>query len=247
MCCAVLVSYVPQHVGQGFPLEWITDTFNRTAMGMGALSILLGPTATMAHDFGGGNLGPFKISLVLIGVNALHLIGWRRDPNKPSQSLADTGRLATRAWNALCDERDVALVAVAQACFEAGTFAFALLWTPLLDAAAKARDPSDETPWGLAFSQQLACVMIGSVLFKITASTSPFLKAERMCFAGCIGGALSFAALAWGRSLGEVQAALLGYELSVGVYINAMGMVRSKYIPQEVRGRAPGGKFHGNV
>lgn len=223
-----------QHVGQGFPLDWITHTFNKMALAMSALAIALGPVATLAHDFGGGTLGPFKISLALIGINSLQLIGWRRDANKALPAFADTARLANRAWNAVASGGDVALITAAQACFEGATFAFALLWTPLLKAAVESSGVTAEPPWGLAFSQQLACVMIGSVLFKLTA-TSAGASAELMCFLACLGGAICFAALATGSTLAVVQAALLGYECCVGVYLNAMGVVRTKYVPQEVR------------
>lgn len=83
-------------------------------------------------------------------------------------------------------------------------------------------------------SQPQACVMIGSVIFKLAMSLAPGTTAEKMCLWASAGGALCFFALALGLSRRGVQIALLGFELCVGVYLNAMGMMRSKYIPQEV-------------
>lgn len=187
----------------------------------------------MAHDLGGGPLGPFKFSLVLIGINAFQLIGWRRDPNKAFPAFSDNARLIARAWNAATGGGDVALITAVQACFEGATFAFALLWTPLLDDAAETVRIS-EVPWGLAFSQQLACLMMGSLVYKLVASTWRGCTAERLCFWACSGGAICFAALALGSPLSVVHPALLAYEFCVGVYLDAMGVVRSKYVPQEV-------------
>lgn len=79
-----------------------------------------------------------------------------------------------------------------------------------------------------------ACVMIGSVVFKLAMSLAPGTTAERMCFWASAGGSTCFFALSLGLPLRGVQLALLGYEVCVGIYLNAMGMMRSKYIPQEV-------------
>lgn len=76
--------------------------------------------------------------------------------------------------------------------------------------------------------------MIGSVLFKLAMSLAPGTTAERMCLWASVGGSACFFALSLGLPLRGVQVALLGYEVCVGVYLNAMGMMRSKYIPQEV-------------
>lgn len=124
---------------------------------MSVLAVAMGPAVTAAHDLAGGPLGPFKVSLILTGVNVFLLFSWRRDSNKPPPACGDIGRLASHAWSAVASSgggggNKVALVAVAQGCFEAATFAFALLWTPLLAAAAA---PQEDLPWGIVFSQQL--------------------------------------------------------------------------------------------
>ncbi|CBN76799.1 conserved unknown protein [Ectocarpus siliculosus] len=235
---------VEQHVGQGFPLDWFTHTFNKLSVAMSVLAVATGPAVTAAHDLAGGSVGPFKLSLVLTAVNGCLLLSWRRDSNKPPPACGDIVRLVSRAWAAMAGGngggggRNIALVTAAQACFEAATFAFALLWTPLLRTAGGGDDgyPGPELPWGMVFSQQLACVMIGSVVFKLAMSLSPGTTAEKMCFWASAGGALCFFALSLGLPRRGVQTALLGYELCVGLYLNAMGMMRSKHIPQEVRG-----------
>lgn len=76
--------------------------------------------------------------------------------------------------------------------------------------------------------------MIGSVIFKLAMSLAPGTTSEKMCLWASAGGAFCFFALALGLSRRGVQIALLGFELCVGIYLNAMGMMRSKYIPQEV-------------
>lgn len=238
-------SSILQHVGQGFPLDWFTHTFNTLSVAMSILAVVLGPAVTGAHDFAGGNLGPFKASLLLTAINGCLLFSWRRDANKPCPAFTDMARLGSRAWAALIGGDGsgggggggkVALVTLAQACFEAGTFAFGLLWTPLLAAAAGVAEGAQASPpWGIVFSQQLVCVMIGSVLFKLTTALAPRVSAESMCLWASVGGAVCFLGLSTGPSLGGVQSALLGYEVCVGMYLNAMGVMRSKYIPQEVR------------
>ncbi|CAM9091697.1 unnamed protein product [Hapterophycus canaliculatus] len=237
---------VEQHVGQGFPLDWFTHTFNKISIAMGVLAVATGPAVTAAHDLAGGALGPFKISLVITGINGLLLFSWRRDSNKPLPACGDVGRLGSHALSAVTGSggggaNKVALVAVTQGCFEAATFAFAFLWTPLLMSTASPgvglqSDHPAQLPWGIVFSQQLACVMIGSVVFKLAMSLAPGTTADKMCLWASAGGAFCFFALALGLSRRGVQITLLGFELCVGVYLNAMGMMRSKYIPQEVRG-----------
>lgn len=158
---------------------------------MSALAVALGPMATAAHDYAGGPLGPFKVSLVLTAINAALLFSWRRDSNKPCPACADFARLGSRAWAAVMaysspplsssgsdsgsgsggGSNKVALVAVVQGCFEAATFAFALLWTPLLASFSMAsaggggsRKP-EEPPWGIVFSQQLVRSLVRSFVF----------------------------------------------------------------------------------
>ena len=78
--------------------------------------------------------------------------------------------------------------------------------------------------------------MIGSVVYKLATALAPAAAtAERMCMLASVGGACCFFAISTGllSHLG-VQCALLGYEMCVGVYLNAMGVMRSTYIPQEV-------------
>lgn len=78
--------------------------------------------------------------------------------------------------------------------------------------------------------------MIGSVLFKLSMSLAPSITAERLCLWASTGGACCFLAIAVNPPLSVVQSALLGFEVCVGVYLNAMGVMRNKYIPQEARG-----------
>lgn len=128
---------------------------------MSVLAVAMGPLVTVAHDLAGGPLGPFKISLILTGINGFLLFSWRRDSNKAAPACGDIGRLASHAWSAVMSGdggggggNKVALIAVAQGCFEAATFAFALLWTPLL-MSADTTARQEEMPWGIVFSQQL--------------------------------------------------------------------------------------------
>ncbi|CAN0550458.1 unnamed protein product, partial [Laminaria digitata] len=148
-----------QHVGQGFPLDWFTHTFNRLSVAMSFLALAVGPPVTAAFELAGGPLGPFKVSLLMVGLNGLLLLSWRRDSHKPCPACADVGRLWSRALSAVGSPGGgrVALVAVAQGCFEAATFAFALLWTPLLTlpAVGGLQQQQQQPPWGMVFSQQL--------------------------------------------------------------------------------------------
>lgn len=78
--------------------------------------------------------------------------------------------------------------------------------------------------------------MIGSVVYKLATSLAPAtVTAEGMCLLASVGGACCFFAIST-RQLEHlgVQCALLGYEMCVGIYLNAMGVMRSSYIPQEV-------------
>ncbi|CAM9406435.1 unnamed protein product [Choristocarpus tenellus] len=230
---------VGQHVSQGFPLDWFTQTFNRLSVGMSFLAVAVGPITTMAHSLG-GNMGPYKLSIVIVALNTTQiLLTWRRDTNKACPKCADTARLTSRAWTAVGSNRKMALVSSAQACFEATTFAFGLLWTPLLlDGVSDSPAPQSwlvELDWGIVFSQFMTCIMIGSFGYKLATSTLK-VTPETMCLLACAGGSTAFIILATEPSGTNVLAALLGFEVCGGVYLNAMGVIRGKYVPQEVRG-----------
>lgn len=76
--------------------------------------------------------------------------------------------------------------------------------------------------------------MIGSVVFKIAMSFASETTAEKMCLWASMGGSFCFFALSLELSRHGVHTALLGFEVCVGIYLNSMGMMRGKYIPQEV-------------
>lgn len=121
---------------------------------MSVLAIAMAPAVTTAHDLAGGALGPFKMSLLLTALNACLLFSWRRDSNKACPGCSDVARLGSHAWTAVLGGGNAALIIAAQGCFEAATFAFALLWTPLL-AAFYVEMELPQPPWGIVFSQQL--------------------------------------------------------------------------------------------
>lgn len=228
-----------QHVGQGFPLDWFTHTFNWLSVGMSALAFLVAPMAMAAYNLGGGLHGPFKLSLALVVINALQLLSWRRDASKTCPGFADTTRLFSHAWGRLAGGGKVAWIACAQGSFEAVMFMFAFLWVPLLGSANGLDVDSIQVrgffPWGIAFAQQLVCVMIGSGLFKLGSSLVAYATEERLLLWACIVGEACFVGLYLKATPGLVQCSLLGFEVCVGVYLNAMGVIRSKYVPQEVR------------
>ncbi|CAN0089497.1 unnamed protein product [Discosporangium mesarthrocarpum] len=224
-----------EHVSQGFPLDWFAQTFNRLAVAMSALAVAVGPVITMAHDLG-GTTGPYKLSIVIAAVNIAQVVTtWRRDGNKAFPACADTARLASRAFMAVLTNGSTALVATVQACFEAVTFAFALLWTPLLLESTDVDYTGGylKLNFGIVFSQFMVCVMIGSFGYRLAVATLG-IGAEVMCLLACAGGCGAFLIMAGQGSGLKMLLGLLCFEVCVGIYLNAMGAMRGKYVPQEV-------------
>jgi len=101
------------------------------------------------------------------------------------------------------------------------------MWTPVLRRSANA-----EPPYGVIFSLFMACVMVGAYVFQLVAAKYPV---ELVCQAVCGVAALAFLVLATAQSHFVLLTAFLVFEMCVGVYYPAIGTLRGKYVPEDMR------------
>ncbi|CAM9464418.1 unnamed protein product, partial [Phaeothamnion confervicola] len=235
---------VQQHASQGFPNDWLLQTFDLLSVGMSALATASGPLGETALSVGGAG-GPFKLAIAVVAANALLVVfGWRRDGNKGCPACGDTGRLVGLAAAALRGNRRVALLAAQQGCFEAAMFVFAMAWTPLLAAPEDISRPTHHPPYALILAQFMVSLLIGSWAYKLLCQRdedSSGWSPAGLCGFALFGSTVAFSALAVLRDRFGSICICLAFECCVGVYINAAGHMRATLMPPEVRGLVMGG------
>ncbi|KAG5191517.1 hypothetical protein JKP88DRAFT_352327 [Tribonema minus] len=249
-----------QHASQGFPGDWLAHTLHALTASMSALAAAAGVVGEAALSLG-DITGPFKLGAALsAGAAAAVALRWRRGGGgaKGCAALRDAGRAAKRAWQAARDAPPAAATAALHGCFEGAVYVFAMRWTPLLARDEDVSAPSRHPPWGLAFSQLMVCVMIGSFAYRAVSSAPGAPSPATLLTAICAVAALAFqcssspcyllAATCAVAALALVGMAFtppgaptsilpaLAFELCVGAYLSAAGALRAAHVPSDARG-----------
>lgn len=219
---------VHEHKKHAFPDEWLSHTFSLMTFGNGIIAILAGLVAsTLASEF--SLVAPFDGSMVLLIIGTLY-VGTSWTENYGDQFATGFSNFRD-AWSTLMSNEKVALLGIIQSCFESGMFIFVFEWTPAL-ARTMAPDEKENLPHGLVFACFMVCIMIGSNLFKSLIAWKPVEYFSRYVF---LVGAVALAVPVVVNSHAMSLMAFCVFELCCGIYFPAMGTMRGKYVPSEVR------------
>lgn len=240
---------VSEHNSRGFAGAWLGQTFSLAVFGSGVAAIAAGLVATPLVSIFGVN-APFDVSAVCLAIGGLVILSrWNENYGETSEGTAagGVGESFARAWAVLRSNSMVAMVGITQTLFEAAMYIFVFFWTPTLEASLAAYERAgnmhiehgvvdssggSNLPHGLVFACYMVSVMIGSKLFESVAR--------------------SHAAETWGFIIFAVASAsllvpvvvsnhwiqlfsLCTFELCCGCYFPLISVLRSKYIPEEVR------------
>jgi len=144
-----------------------------------------------------------------------------------SSSVAPRSKLS-EAIEVLQKDNKIVLIGLIQSCFESSMYIFVFMWTPKLEALFK------PLPHGQVFGCFMACSMMGSslvnILIKLRGSPASYLRELLLVSALC----LSLPALVTSSGVLALICFFI-FEAACGVYFPSMGIIKSKYVPEEVR------------
>lgn len=217
---------VHEHKSNGFPEDWLSNTFSVMTFGNGAVAIVAGLLASVATDIG-GPVAPFDLSFILLVLGTIIVAkGWPENYGESTGAASFGFENFRQAWTVVTSNERVLLLGVIQSCFEAAMYIFVFMWTP----AMKAYDA--DIPHGIIFASFMVCLMIGSNLFRGLqgdASIESFLRVVFLVAACC----LAIPVFLPGARTNLV--AFCVFEAACGIYFPGMGTLRGKYVPEEVR------------
>lgn len=241
---------IAEHRSNGWPEDWMKPTFTSMSFGSGLVAIVAGLFASwLASSF--GYVAPFDASLLLlIGGGIVIATSWRENYGGASGAPPTTATTAsvasrfdnfTKTWRLLLSDERVLLLGVIQSCFESAMYIFVFMWTPALEAAAKASlsyvtATSLDIPHGLIFAIFMVAIMLGSKAFELlVGSGAGQYSVENLARWVFVAASLALAVPILTTSHTAVLLAFVVFELCCGLYFPSAGVMRSKYLPEEIR------------
>ena len=223
---------VSEHNKRFFPAEWLNQTFSIATLGNGIVAILAGQLGALVRDYFDSLVAPFDLAIVFLAI-AFVIITMFWAENKGDNLSLGTDRTDSRpklqvAMDTFKRDPKVFVLGLIQSAFEGSMYIFVFMWTPKLEPAFP------DLPHGQVFGCFMACMMIGSscVRYLMAARPPPALY-MRDVFALA---AISLAVPSALTSNGYITlAAFCAFEAVCGIYWPSMGIIKSKYVPEEVR------------
>jgi MFS family permease len=217
---------VAEHKNAAFPEEWISHTFASMTFGNGVVAILSGIIASAAAGMF-GFVAPFDVALVclIFGTGVIYTT-WKE--NYGDKNSAPALNLK-QGFDVLQNNPKVALLGLIQSCFESCMYIFVFMWTPILEQSTP---KGEKLPHGLVFASFMVSMMIGSNIFKALMKIGPPEDILRYCY---LIGACCMAVPVFVKDQTLLMVAFCCFEFICGIYFPGMGVMRSQYVPEEVR------------
>jgi len=216
---------VTEHKGQGFPDEWLDNTFTKmstlnslVAVAAGIVGGVLASTGGLVSPFGGSGVFLIAGGIIVYGT-------WKENYGNTDISA---GFALRDGFNTMTENPRLLLIGFVQCAFESSMYIFVFLWTPVLEASAAPH----HLPHGLVFALFMISIMIGSNLLTNTSRVGrpEFLLRYSLATASAC---LSVPIFTDSHVLQLV--AFCGFEVTCGIYFPLQGSIRAKYIPGELR------------
>ena len=217
---------VAEHKQAAFPEEWLAHTFATMTFGNGVVAIVSGIVASAAAGTM-GYVAPFDISLIcLIAGTFIIQTTWKENYGDKHSAPA----LNLKAgFETLQNNPKVALLGLIQSSFESCMYLFVFMWTPILEVSTP---KGEKLPHGLVFASFMVSMMIGSNLFKSLRKIGKPEDILRHCY---LGAAVCMSIPIFTSDQTMLMIAFCIFEGICGVYFPGMGVMRSQYVPEEVR------------
>ena len=244
ICTSLLFSVfeawmVCEHNKLGFDEASLGNTFSYATFGNGLAAVIAGLIANTAAE-SSGYVAPFIVAMIPLAVTALIVIfTWTENYGNANHNM--TGSF-TKAFELIKSDARICTLAIAQSCFEGAMYTFVFMWTPALKTAEESKAEEEGRTLqegtsqylGVIFACFMVCVMVGSSVFKLFNTNK-----TRLYNIPLILHAVSFTTMLLITIFYEykvmVYICFLIFEISVGVFYPAYGVIKSEKLPEEIR------------
>jgi MFS family permease len=216
---------VQEHHEAAYPEEWLGITFSLATAGNGIVAIVCGVVASISRD-NFGPVAPFDVSLLCLLLGGLIVaMKWGENYGDSNINLLATIR---NAYDRLVEDRKIIYLGVIQSFFEGAMYIFVFMWTPALESTS-----DREIFHGWIFASFMICVLIGSTLFNVLLKMG--MKVERFAvhIFQVAAGALLIPAFIQVHTVRMFCFCV--FEICCGMFWPSLGLMRSRYVPEEVR------------
>jgi MFS transporter, MFS domain-containing protein family, molybdate-anion transporter len=230
---------VCEHNKHGYDSNLLGDTFSYATFGNGLVAVVAGLIANTAADHF-GYVAPFMVAMLPLSIVAVMVMTtWKE--NYGNQSLGDFSSLG-KGFNLVRNDSRIAALGLAQSSFEGAMYTFVFMWTPALKSDAETQaelegktiDGSTSEYLGLIFAVFMVSVMVGSSVFKLLAAKKDMLYKIPLLLHGIAFCAMGCTALFLSNKM-VVYTCFLVFEMTVGLFYPAYGVIKSEKIPEEIR------------
>eukprot|EP01080_Neovahlkampfia_damariscottae_P005864 gene5864-9692_t len=216
---------ISEHFGRGYSNELLDYTFYLQVFGNGIIAILAGLLGTFVKTLFESTIAPFDsaILFLLTGIILIQIYWTENYGDSESDSSILQG--FQDGFYAMKNDPKIIFLGISQSFFEAAMYAFVFMWTPVLEKYYP------NLPHGLIFATFMVSVMIGSSIYK--SLSDYFIEFVVAAIFGISAFSLSFPILIHDGSV--ILTGFIIFEAMVGMFWPSVGMLRSKYIPENVR------------
>ncbi|CAM9103195.1 unnamed protein product, partial [Ectocarpus fasciculatus] len=230
---------VCEHFKKGYTSEMLSQTFSYATFGNGLVAVAAGLTANAAAS-SYGYTAPFLLACVpLVIVIVIVSSSWSENYGDQQNSSLSS---LMRGFDLIRSDPRIAALGLGQSCFEGAMYTFVFMWTPALktveetnaEVAGETLDESTAEFLGIIFATFMVSVMVGSSVFNIAGTSKDnvysiplYLHAMAFCTMAIISLFMSNKFI--------VYVMFLVFEMSVGLFYPAYGMIKSEKIPEDIR------------
>jgi MFS family permease len=225
---------VANHNLKHFPSELLSNTFSLASSGNAIVAIASGWMGGFVRDTFDSLVAPFDLAnFFCILCAGVIMATWQenkgeagglptmKDPNAPSKNRTKMALLVLQR------DPKVAILGITQSLFEGSMYIFVFMWTPKLEPHWK------DLPHSRVFGCFMASMTLGSALIgPLQKRYSPEVYMRYLFAISAVLMAITASGVADGYT---TTACFLIFEGACGVYFPSMGVVKSKYVPEEVR------------
>lgn len=234
---------VAEHFKRGYDGSWLGHTFSKAVFfGNGLIAIISGLVANaLVWSLDLGPVAPFDAASIVMSVGGL-LIYFSWSENYGNKTSGSLGSQFSKAFNAIKNDKKIALLGAMQSLFEGSMYTFVFLWTPALAPC------NEQIPHGFIFATFMLASMVGSsianILMSTTVRTEKFM--QYVFFVSALGllvpvlvGNMESSCDQAGPGVGIAgKLQMVGFclfEVCVGIFWPSLMKMRSVYVPEEVR------------
>ncbi|KAJ7369678.1 hypothetical protein OS493_037265 [Desmophyllum pertusum] len=222
-----------EHDKRGFSKTLLSDLFSNAVLANSLVAIFAGLVAqVMATKY--GFIAPFSLSLLLlIATSGMICCSWTENYGVISGNIKLSAIL--QGIQVIRHDPKVLCLGLIQSLFEASMYSFVLEWTPALtpDSQMGIKTVDENIPHGWIFASFMVSVMLGSHVFKFLSKVDSVESFMRPIF-GVAAVSLITPIIA-PKNQSVIFVGFLVFEFCVGLFWPAMGVLRSKYVPESTR------------